>query len=246
MEKGTALVFAILVTLLVAVNFYFFSELEKPERRIVLVERVIDGDTLVIENSKEIRLLNINTPEKNNPGYEEAKLFLANFEGKEIEIEELSLDRYGRTLARIYTPEYLNLEIVKKGFATKFLVDKNELNLFSKAEEDAINNEAGIWKKSSIFGCIETELNPEEETVLIKNNCETANIRDWIIKDESRKQYKFQSIYLGSITFHTFNGTDNSTDIFWSSKENVWNNDRDTLYLFDSENKLAHFEVYGY
>ena len=48
----------------------FFSEQETE-----IVERVIDGDTIII-NNKSIRLLGINSPERGEYYYAEAKAFL--------------------------------------------------------------------------------------------------------------------------------------------------------------------------
>ncbi|MEM4271300.1 MAG: endonuclease, partial [Candidatus Pacearchaeota archaeon] len=66
------------------------------------------------------------------------------------------------------------------------------------------------------------------------------------IKDESRKIYTFKNITFSSINLHSTIGEDNSTDLFWNSKTDIWNNDRDTLYLFDNEGGIAHYEKYGY
>ena len=50
----------------------------------VNLTRAIDGDTIDTDIGK-IRLLGINTPEKKNPGYEEALNFLKNYENKTID-----------------------------------------------------------------------------------------------------------------------------------------------------------------
>src|SRR5688572_5920657 len=39
------------------------------------ITRVIDGDTLVIESGEKIRLSIVNTPERGQPGFQEAKQF---------------------------------------------------------------------------------------------------------------------------------------------------------------------------
>ena len=48
------------------------------------------------------------------------------------------------------------------------------------------------------------------------------------------------------ITLHSGSGSDNSTDIFWNSRGDIWNNDRDSSYLFDSSGGIAQYESYGY
>jgi micrococcal nuclease len=71
-------------------------------------------------------------------------------------------------------------------------------------------------------------------------------VNGWTIKDESRKTYTFGNRSLGEIKINSLPGTDNSTDIYWNSEINIWNNDRDSLYLFDSEGNIVHYESYGY
>ena len=50
-----------------------------------MISRVIDGDTVELEDGRTIRLLNINTPEKGRPFSDEATDFLKEYEkAKEI------------------------------------------------------------------------------------------------------------------------------------------------------------------
>jgi len=246
MKQKHAFILALLLTLLIASDIYFFSYVKEHARKTVFVEEVIDGDTLVIENDERVRLLNTNAPEKGEKGYEEAKKFLSTLINVTVEMEELPPDKYGRKLARIFTSEYINLEIVKKGLATKFLVDPSELKEFDEAEKQAVKDSLGMWEKSDYSGCFLTEIKAKEEIIHIENICGKMNLKDFTIKDESRKRYKFQDTSSSEVNLHTFEGKDNETDIFWGLGKNVWNNDRDTFYLLDPQGKLAHFHTYGY
>lgn len=238
------MLFALLITILIATNISLFHFLKENESAII--SRVIDGDTLELADGRIIRLLNINTPEKNEFGSELAKSYLKTFENSSINLEVAGIDKYQRVLARIYAPDYINLQIVKLGLARKFLVDKAETRIFLEAEEGAIKGSLGIWKKSSYYGCFKAEVDAKEELVKIINNCPAISISGWIIRDESRKFYKFGNISIGKINIHSGAGKDNETSMFWNSGAGIWNNDRDTLYLFDSENKIALHHFYGY
>jgi endonuclease YncB( thermonuclease family) len=246
MKKRHAFLFSLLITLLIAANIFLFSNFKQTERQTAIITKVIDGDTLLINNETTIRLLNVNTPEKGNEGYEEAKNFLSSYENSIIELEVIGADKYGRTLARIYAPKYLNLELVEKGLATKFLVDESELSKFEKAERNAIEMEVGIWKKSVYFGCLESEINQFEDLVFIKNTCKEIDIENWTIRDESRKNYKFPKLSIGEININTKEGENSETEIFLQNKQDIWNNDRDTLYIFDKKGRIAHHYTYGY
>lgn len=244
MNKKYALIFALLFTLLIAFDMFLISHQPKKLETIKII-RAIDGDTIEMENGEIIRFANINTPEKGSFGYEEAKNFLKAFENKSISIERLGNEKYGRVLARVYSPDYLNLEIIKEGLGNKFLVEEEEKEIFAEAEQEAIKLSAGLWKKSQYFGCFEAEVDAQQENVKIKNNCKNTNAEDWVIKDESRKKYKFASIALGEINLYSGKGEDNETDLFWNGQD-VWNNDRDTMYLFDKEGKMVLYYSYGY
>jgi hypothetical protein len=172
--------------------------------------------------------------------------YLKQFLNSSVEIEITGMDKYNRILARVYTPDYLNLKLVKLGLASKFLVDESETKIFYKAEISAIESELGICKKSPYFTCFQSYIEPEKETVTLTNNCNNINISLLTIKDESRKDHSFNFTGIKTIIIHTNEGSNNKTDIFWNSKTNIWNNDRDTLYLFDKEGRLVHYQSYGY
>lgn len=88
------------------------------------VNCVVDGDTVWIEREK-IRLLGIDTPELSQPQCVQEALWaaesrdrLAQILDSRVTIEREGQDRYGRTLARLYTPNGEAGDIlVKEGFA---------------------------------------------------------------------------------------------------------------------------------
>jgi len=72
------------------------------------VERVIDGDTLVLEGGRRVRLLGIDAPERGRPGADAATARLRELvEGRRVRLEFAAPlagrteDRYGRLLARV-------------------------------------------------------------------------------------------------------------------------------------------------
>lgn len=245
MYKRHAILLSILFAGLIVSTIYLFSPIKQKENAII--GRVIDGDTLVLKDNRTVRLLNINTPEKNVDGYEKAKKFLAEFEGKQVSLEITGKDKYNRYLARIYSQDnYLNEEIVKLGLATKFLVDKNEIKLFASSEKQAIENEQGIWKKSQFFGCIFSKIDEISEIIVIENKCSPIDINQWTIRDESRKSLKLKGTLSNKLIVNSGKGINNQTDIFWNSDTNIWNNDRDTLYILDEKGGIVYYEAYGY
>ena len=243
MNKKVAIFLSVIIVVcLIVLESFLFSPQEYREN--VKVARVIDGDTLETYDGRIFRLANINTPEHGEQGYEMAKDFLKSYENKTLEIVALGTDKYARTLARLYEPDYVNLRMVEEGLASKFLVDKHELKKFALAEKQAIAEGKGRWRKSPYIGCVQTHIDAELEQVALLNECPAISTQGWKIKDESRKTYIF-SLPFKAITLHSGVGKDNATDRYWGSTT-IWNNDRDSLYFFDADGGLAQYESYGY
>lgn len=245
MNKKISLLLALILTLSFYLFFSFFHSTTLSKEK-VIIGRVIDGDTLELTDGRVLRLLNINAPEKSTPLSKESISLVKLFENKTIEIEITGKDTYNRYLSRVYTPEYLNLQLVSLGLSSKFLVQESELKVFANAEEQAIENEKGIWNKSLFFNCFSSKIDQKNEKVIITNNCPAINISGWTLKDESRKEYQFNTIIADKIILYSGIGTDNNNNLYWNSKTNIWNDDRDSLYLFDNNNNLAHYHTYGY
>jgi len=225
--------------------FYFFSLLFESERtELIVLGRVIDGDTFESKDGRTFRLANINAPEKNTPGAGLSKAFLEEFQNQTLEIENLGADKYDRHLARVYSQEYINLKLVSEGLASKFLVDSSELQVFARAEREAVQEGKGIWTHSPHLGCIKSNINEKEEVIRLINKCNISTAR-WYLKDESRKIYYFNATFL-DIRLHSGKGKENVTDLFWQNSAGVWNNDRDSAYIFDEEGRIVHYDSYGY
>lgn len=71
------------------------------------VLKIIDGDTFemnkLYQNVDIVRIANLDTPEKGEVGYEEAKRKLSNLiYEKEVEIEPKAIDDYKRLVADVF------------------------------------------------------------------------------------------------------------------------------------------------
>jgi endonuclease YncB( thermonuclease family) len=125
------------------------------------VTRVFDGDTVLLNDGRRVRLLGINTPEVQNrnkqaeAGGEEAKQWLADkLKNTRVRIETdiEKTDRYGRTLAYLMTEnkENLNVALVAAGLAqmTIWPPNLNYVNDFIKAQQQAETARLGIWRRA--------------------------------------------------------------------------------------------------
>ena len=141
---------------LVTLGSYKTGEPELTEP--VKVERVIDGDTIVISGDITVRLIGIDAPEsvhpdesKNTTYGESASLYLKILlEDKEVQLE-YDIDQeddYGRTLAYIYLDgEMVNEKLLRDGIAKIMTISPNTkyLSRFQDAELEAKDNNAGFW-----------------------------------------------------------------------------------------------------
>ena len=124
------------------------------------VKTVYDGDTVLLEVGRKIRLLGFNTPEvhhRDKPteaGGEEAKAWLINklqHIKVRLEIGDEKTDKYGRTLVHLFTEEkeHINLSLVKEGLATISIYPPNLLYVdeLRAAEREAEQHKRGIWNR---------------------------------------------------------------------------------------------------
>ena len=121
------------------------------------VARVIDGDTIELENGERVRYIGMDTPETVHPSKpvqcfgkaasaENSKLV----SGKTVRLEKdvSDTDKYGRLLRYVYVDDvFVNLELVKRGFAFSYSYppDIKFQNEFLSAEQFARENKIGLW-----------------------------------------------------------------------------------------------------
>jgi len=134
------------------------------DRRLWTVVHVTDGDTIIVTQRQpdnwvrreKVRLLQINTPEKGQPLYDEAREALKEMvKGGEVALEfaradEESRDGYGRLLATVFVEDTnLNVTLVRMGMSaywTKYGKSRKYDVAFRTAEEEARAARRGIWQ----------------------------------------------------------------------------------------------------
>ena len=116
------------------------------------VTKVIDGDTADLEGLGRVRFSGINTPEKTDCYYKEAKERLTELIlDKEVyaEKDRSDKDKYDRYLRYIYLNDTLvNGVLVQGGYARvfdKYKKDTGRYEQLKKLEEIAKENNLGVW-----------------------------------------------------------------------------------------------------
>ncbi|MEQ1635491.1 MAG: thermonuclease family protein [Methylococcales bacterium] len=152
-------------------NKFYFSDRPHADARIITlpetqshykIKRVIDGDTVLLDDGTKVRLLGINTPEMANrhqsaeAGGKRAKQWLnEQLQGQIVRLETdvEKTDKYGRTLAHIFTDAdvHINAQLVKLGLAAVSLYPPNlkYANALITAQEIAEKHQLGIWNDAA-------------------------------------------------------------------------------------------------
>jgi micrococcal nuclease len=94
---------------------------------------VVDGDTIDVEGVGRIRFVGVNTPERGQPGYQEAKDFVKSlclYKTVYLDIDDAKhYDKYGRVLAVVYADNInVNAELLKRGYAEIMYIPPSEFN----------------------------------------------------------------------------------------------------------------------
>lgn len=146
------------------------------------VTKVIDGDTVVISGGDHVRLIGIDTDEKNFPCFTPAKNYLENLIlGKTVVLESdvEDKDQYNRLLRYVFfNGKNINLKLIEDGLAVcRYYAPNGKYKAeCAKIEETAINSKTGCkwsgedWKSSEAFSLIETVSSTTNEGCLIKGN----------------------------------------------------------------------------
>jgi len=146
------------------------SKITSPPKTILpeafFVTKVIDGDTIVLENGQKVRYIGIDTPELHHPkkevecfsqqAYEKNKELVL---GKKVFLQKdiSEKDKYNRLLRYVFLDEkmstdegsFINLYLVKNGFAyaATFPPDVKYANVFLTAQKEAYQKNLGLWQK---------------------------------------------------------------------------------------------------
>ena len=113
------------------------------------VVRVKDGDSLVVKVqgvAMDFRLADIDAPELDQPYGQQAKRELASLAaGRQLVLEPIDTDRYGRTVAHVWNGEtYLNEQMVKRG-AAWFYPEFARGKALYDVEQEARDAKRGLW-----------------------------------------------------------------------------------------------------
>jgi endonuclease YncB( thermonuclease family) len=111
---------------------------------------ITDGDTLTLLTAEKrqikVRLAEIDTPEKRQPYGQRARQALSDLAfGKQARVEVQAIDRYGRTVGKVYVGNVdVNREMVRQGAAWVYRQYNKDKSLLT-VEAEAKAAKRGLW-----------------------------------------------------------------------------------------------------
>ena len=142
---------------------------------LLTIKRVVDGDTLLLQNGERVRLIGVDTPEVHESdklqrdaerthtdvetirqlGRKSSAFVKKTVQGKGVRLEYDQAntaighrDRYGRTLAYVYLEDgtFLNADIVRQGYGVAYTKYPFQyVDEFQKNERKAREKGWGLW-----------------------------------------------------------------------------------------------------
>jgi micrococcal nuclease len=124
------------------------------------VERVVDGDTIVLAGGERVRYIGVDTPESVKPNSpvecfakRSARANAELVDGRKVELryDAEPRDRYGRLLAYVYVPGpsrlFVNAELVRRGYAKPLTIPPNVAHAaqFRRLARQARRDGRGLW-----------------------------------------------------------------------------------------------------
>jgi micrococcal nuclease len=173
-----------LIILIIAFTFLSGCITKNLQDEKVYVAEVIDGDTFKLQNGTRVRLIGIDTPEKGECYYEEARDELKKLIGdKVVRIDKdiSEKDKYDRLLRYVILERegednlFVNDYLVRQGLAIDIGIppDNRYRDLLSSAGEEAKRERRGLWGKcetKEVLSLREEDSVPQDPNCNIKGN----------------------------------------------------------------------------
>lgn len=116
------------------------------------VDRIVDGDTIVLKDRTRIRLHGIDAPEKDQPYGSESTAALEEMVEHSVYVLEVDVDRYGRVVGQLYHSGEgydINASLVCAGFAWWYERYAPNSKTLKDCHSEAQQTSSGLWRSES-------------------------------------------------------------------------------------------------
>lgn len=160
------------------------------EEQFFKVVKVIDGDTIALENGEVVRYIGIDTPETVHPskpvqcfGKEASEKNKELVEGKMVRLEKdvSERDKYNRLLRYVWIGDiFVNDYLVREGYAyaSTYPPDVKYADQFLKAQQEARERKKGLWagcEEKNVEKEVVKTTQPATETLITPTNLKDIN-----------------------------------------------------------------------
>jgi micrococcal nuclease len=200
-----------LIPLLVFLGFLAFTPLSYAQET-ARVKRVVDGDTVRLEDGRWVRYLGINTPEFGEPYSRRAReLNAALVRGREVRLEfdQESADSYARILAYVHVgQDMVNARLVREGLAHAFFIGTGQRHndLFLRLQEEAKTQRLGIWSRQGRLKELKiTSVHPPDpaapdpQQAYVRVAClasSRVSLGGYVLENDAGRQFRFPAVTL--------------------------------------------------
>lgn len=192
----------------------------------------------------------------------------------EVDPETDRRGSFGRLLVYVYVDgENFNERLLVDGYARLYESSFSGRSEFEAAEAQAQNNDVGLWdfeaptasptatKTQGDGGDLAVVAihadaagndheNENDEYIVFENTgTEPLDLSGWRVEDKADHTYYFPSGFTldpgARVTLYTGSGTNSNTELYWGSNSAIWNNDGDTIYVYDEEGRKVIERTYS-
>lgn len=228
------------------------------------ITRHVDGDTFEVAIAdpprgmravERVRLMGIDTPERDEPLFAEARAHVERRAGAGLVYLAFDFrrrDQFDRLLAFVYLPDgtLLNAELLETGLAVVYRGDDLMYFLpqFEDLERASRSRELGVWHGRAGSGVIIVDIanQSRDEHVLLRNDGDTAvDISGWRILDDDGDGLMIPShvVLAPGDTLAVGSGTgcvETHHPCRQLSTKNIWSNSGDVAELRDGRGAVVH------
>ena len=166
-------------------------------------------------------------------------------------------DTYDRYLCYVTIDDIdVNALLIEEGYARVYTIETfKEKSTYLQLQKEAITQSRGLWccsNPKNMLSITQVHYNAEgndeenlndEYVVLVNNNREIIDLSGWSIQDDHGNRFDFPNGFSlnpnTSVTVYTGPGTNLTTALYWHHETPVWNNDGDTVKVFNEKRMVV-------